>query len=120
MIDHVLGESGRASKEGKEDLAVRRAKEYLIANYGLPVTLEDLVEETGVDRFRLLRAFKRRVGVTPHAFLLRVRVTKAERMIAEGLSCSEAAASAGFADQSHMIRCFKNCLGVTPGRHFAR
>jgi AraC-like DNA-binding protein len=36
-------------------------------------------------------------------------------LISQGQPISEAAALAGFADQSHLSRWFTRCYGVTPG-----
>jgi AraC-like DNA-binding protein len=38
------------------------------------------------------------------------------RAIAAGAPLADAAATAGFADQSHMTRHFKRAYGITPGR----
>lgn len=97
--------------------AVRRAADYLIANWSRPVTLEELVLEAGVNRFTLLRAFSREVGCTPHAFLVQVRLAKARRLLARRTPPALVAALTGFSDQSHMIRSFRKAAGVTPGRY---
>jgi AraC-like DNA-binding protein len=41
---------------------------------------------------------------------------RAQSMIVDGVALSEAAAAAGFADQSHLTRHFSARFGVTPGR----
>jgi AraC-like DNA-binding protein len=41
---------------------------------------------------------------------------RAQALIAEGRALSEAAAAAGFADQSHLTRHFSARFGITPGR----
>jgi AraC-like DNA-binding protein len=64
---------------------------------------------------RLNRCFAREVGMPPHEYqtLLRVRAVKAA--IAGGAGLAEASAAAGFFDQSHMTRCFRKVVGMTPG-----
>jgi AraC-like DNA-binding protein len=44
------------------------------------------------------------------------RLALARAAIASGTSLADAAATAGFADQSHMTRHFKRAYGLTPGR----
>lgn len=83
------------------------------------VTLADLAELSGVTRFQLLRGFVRAVGITPHAYLLQRRVRLARRLLMAGRRPAEAAAEAGFADQSHLTRAFRRQLGVTPARYRA-
>ena len=66
-----------------------------------------------------MRGFARAVGVTPHAYLLQQRVRLARRLLSAGRRPIEAAAEAGFADQSHLTRAFRRQLGVTPARYRA-
>lgn len=82
----------------------------------IPVTLAELADLCGCDRFALLRGFKRAVGTTPQAYRLQRRVTLARALLAAGSRPAEAALAAGFADQSHLTRAFARQFGVTPGR----
>ncbi len=83
------------------------------------VTLAELAALSGVSRFQLLRGFARFVGTTPHAYLLQQRVRLARRLLSAGRHPAEAAAEAGFADQSHLTRAFRRQLGITPARYRA-
>ena len=99
--------------------SVARALARLDAIPERPVTLADLAALSGVSRFQLLRGFVRAVGITPHAYLLQQRVRLARRLLVAGRRPAEAAAEAGFADQSHLTRAFRRQLGVTPARYRA-
>ena len=70
-----------------------------------------------MSRFHLAHAFKREVGLPPHAYQTQLRVTRAMRMLARGVSISRAAYATGFAAQSHLHRHFLRLLGITPGRY---
>lgn len=70
----------------------------------------------GVSRYQLLRQFRFRYGLPPHAWLLSRRAEFARQLIRSGLSLSMAAARSGFADQSHMTRVFVRFYGHTPGQ----
>jgi AraC-like DNA-binding protein len=83
------------------------------------VSLAELAALSGVSRFQLLRGFAREVGITPHAYLVQRRVLLARRFLADGQTPAQAAARAGFADQSHMTRAFVRQIGITPGRYRA-
>ncbi len=120
MMEHVLGGLGSEERSARDILPVRRAVEYMIANHGAPITLADLVDVTGRDQFWLLRAFKREIGLTPHAFLTQVRLARARGLLARGVPGSLVAASTGFSDQSHMIRCFRQSIGITPSQYCPR
>jgi AraC-like DNA-binding protein len=94
--------------------AVRRAQELLRSESGRLVGLEELATETGYTKFHLLRAFKAELGITPHQYLIQVRLGKAREFLARGVPSAVAAAEAGFADQAHFIRHFKRWMGVSP------
>jgi AraC-like DNA-binding protein len=72
-----------------------------------------------MSRFQLLRAFALEIGLPPHAYRVQRRVVLARQWIARGVSLADAAAAAGFADQSHMTRAFVRLLGVTPANYAA-
>ena len=63
----------------------------------------------------VLRRFEKTYGLPPHAWLVQERAERARRLIRAGGSLALAAASAGFADQSHMSRVFLRHFGFTPG-----
>jgi len=106
-------------KQGREAGAVARAVDYVMANLSEPVALEDLAEHCGLGRYRLIRCFRREVGMTPHAFLMTKRVAMARRLLAGGEGLVETALLCGFSDQSHLNRVFKSQVGITPGRYRA-
>ncbi len=110
---------GRAepSERSEDARAVRRAREMLHDFYSESVTLDALAAESGLPKARFLRAFKRLVGVPPHAYQVHVRVDHARRMLAAGADIADSAASSGFVDQSHFHRHFKRLQGVTPAQY---
>ena len=102
-----------------EPLAVRKVRDFMHANYADNVSLGDLSECSGLSPFHLLRTFRRAIGMPPHAYLRQIRVERAKQSLAVGTPISEAAAAAGFVDQSHLNRVFKRILGMTPGAYAA-
>lgn len=78
-------------------------------------SLDELAALAGIGKFQLLRRFKKAYGTTPHDWLLQQRADRARGLIRRGTALSDAAASAGFADQSHMTRVFMQRFGFTPG-----
>lgn len=98
---------------------VAKARQRLDSAPDTTVSLAELAALSGVSRFQLLRGFAREVGITPHAYLVQRRVCLARQLLANGQTPAQAAAQAGFADQSHMTRGFIRYLGITPGRYCA-
>ncbi len=95
--------------------AVRRAVDYIRAHVCEEISLDLLAGEVGLSKYHFLRQFKRVIGLTPHAFHLHRRVELARQALEQGSSPADAAALAGFADQSHLTRRFKTVYGLTPG-----
>lgn len=97
--------------------AIGRVKHCLLERYSEAVTLTELAAVADLSRFHLVRAFHREVGLPPHAFQLHVRIERAQSLLRKGMLPVDAAASVGFADQSHFTRHFKRILGITPGAY---
>lgn len=94
---------------------VRQVRERLAADLLAPPSLGELALAAGLSRFQLLRHFEKAFGLTPHAWLLQQRAERARGLIRGGAGLAQAAASCGFADQSHMTRLFARQFGFTPG-----
>jgi AraC-like DNA-binding protein len=121
LVDRLLGDVcerpiGRAEPSG-EPAAVRRARELLQERWADNVQLDELVTVSGVGRFHLIRAFHAAMGLPPHAYQIRIRVTRAMTLIRLGMPLVEVALHTGFADQSHLTRHFTRVVGVSPGRY---
>lgn len=100
------------------DLRVaERVRECLHNDASATIDLTSLANQTGMSRFQALRAFKRRYGLPPHTYQLRVRLGLAQKSLREGLQPAHVAAEYGFVDQSHLTRHFKRLVGVTPAQY---
>jgi AraC-like DNA-binding protein len=76
-----------------------------------------LAMAAGKSREGFSRRFAERYGMPPHAFRLVSRLNRAREMLRAGEAIASAAAEAGFADQSHLGRCFRRAFGVSPARY---
>ena len=111
------GDGGSGRRHGRIALrAVTQARDFLVAESHRTVGSDELERVSGLDRFSLARHFRSVFGTSPHRFQVGQRLMRAQSMIAEGVALSEAAAAAGFADQSHLTRHFSARFGLTPGR----
>jgi AraC-like DNA-binding protein len=106
---------GRASNSRARE-RVEAARAYLAAESSHTITSSDLEAVTGLDRFTLAREFRAVLGTSPHRYLVGRRIDRARALIMAGTGLADAAAVAGFVDQSHLTRQFKARYGVTPGR----
>jgi AraC-like DNA-binding protein len=101
----------------------RRAIEaalWMDAHAHEPLDLERVAAEAGLSPFHFLRLFAKTLGVTPHQYLVRSRLRRAARLLAEDTrSITEVAFDVGFGDLSNFVRSFHRAAGVSP-RTFRR
>jgi AraC family transcriptional regulator len=96
----------------------RRAVEaalWLDAHSHEPIDLDGAALEAGLSPFHFLRLFAKVLGVTPHQYLVRSRLRKAARLLADDArSITDIAFDIGFADLSNFVRTFRRAAGVSP------
>ena len=70
---------------------VLRARDFLHDQMARDVSLDELALYTGIDRFRLNRQFKQVFNLSPHAYLVRLRLRVARQRLAQGALPSQVA-----------------------------
>jgi transcriptional regulator with AAA-type ATPase domain len=95
--------------------ALCRSLVHIGHRFGEPMSLANLSRAAFVSPSHLSHLFAARVGLSPMAFLSRVRIERAKTLLeGPGLSVSQIAAQVGFGDLRHFERAFKRVLGTTP------
>lgn len=88
---------------------------YIHDNLSADLSLAELAAVAGLGTSTFKTLFKQTVGMPVHRYVVRERVEHAMSMLASGTpTLSQVALSAGFVDQSHMARCFRRVVGMTP------
>jgi AraC-like DNA-binding protein len=77
--------------------------------------VEELARETGWSRRHLTQRFREEIGMPPKAFARLLRFERAIGLLRAGEPLAEAAYAAGYADQPHMNRDFRDFYGAPPG-----
>jgi AraC family transcriptional regulator len=110
---HTLqGEAPARGILGKEVLA--RVRDYVVAHLDEPIEVAALAKIAARSPFHFSRVFARSVGVTPHQYVVRLRLQRAIELVRDGrLSLAQIAARTGFADQSHLSRWVRRIHGVS-------
>lgn len=96
---------------------LRRVREYIADRYQEDLSLDDLADVSSTTREHVCRSFARAFGMTPHQYLVRIRIQAARERLAAGESAAEVAQSCGFVDQSHLTRWFKRLVFTTPSSY---
>ncbi|PLR21857.1 AraC family transcriptional regulator [Caulobacter zeae] len=96
------------------------AETYLADAFDQPIGVADLARAAGVHPVHLARGYRRWLGAAPGERLRARRLERAADLLMRGrMPIGEIALAAGFCDQSHLNRQFRQAYGVTPGE-FAR
>ncbi|MGY1921940.1 helix-turn-helix domain-containing protein [Pseudomonas tolaasii] len=96
---------------------LERAADYIREHCSQALKLEDICLAAELSPSYLIRAFKQYYGMTPHAYLVNRRIQFARRQLRDGGLIAEVALAAGFADQAHFQRTFKQHFAATPGQY---
>jgi len=120
MIERSGQRPSRPHLVGRDDRALRLACDYLGDRPELNVSLDELAAATEIGKFRLVRLFRERIGLPPHALQIGHRILRARRLLEAGETITQAALTAGFSDQSHLHRHFQRSLGITPRQYQLR
>ena len=92
-----------------------RVKRHVERHLDSRLTNSGLAALVRLNEDHFARAFKTSVGLTPHAYVVERRVEHAKLLLLGGkLPLSEIAVAAGFTDQAHLSRRFRETVGAPP------
>lgn len=97
---------------------INLSKEYMQAFYSANITIEDICGEIHVSPFHFIRTFKQKTGLSPHQYLLNVRIQKAKEFLQTGeYTVGEVADLCGFFNLPHFSNTFKTISGQSPSSY---
>ncbi len=117
LINRYATSPYRETPVSHEKERVAKIIELFHQHLGDDMRLDELARQVDCTSYHLIRFFKKAVGLTPHAYLIQLRLEKARSLLRRGVSVVDASFSSGFTDQSHLTRHFKQKFGVTPGNY---
>lgn len=101
------------------DRRMKQVAESLLESLDASADLSALARDVGLSVEHMVRSFARAFGLPPMAWAMQKRLARARHFLRDGMPPAQVAAALGFADQSHLNRCFKRVSGITPAG-FAR
>jgi AraC-like DNA-binding protein len=104
-------------KQGRERHTIKQALQMINDTIPENISLETLSHQVGLSPFYFTRLFRQYTGLPPHAYRKQQRILLAKQLLRKRIPISQVAAEAGFADQSHLTRHFKQVIGITPGQY---
>lgn len=94
---------------------LRRVEDALRARFAERLSTDEIAAIAGVHKAHLVADFRKRYGVTIGDYVRRLRIDFAKRALDESnTTLAQIAAEAGFYDQGHFSRSFKQQTGLTP------
>jgi AraC family transcriptional regulator len=115
-----LGETQAATtrqevRGGLSPWQVRKVIGHIEAHLDRPIRNEDLATLVRLNLSHFGRAFRNSFGESPHEYVIRRRVERAQGlMLSTDAPLSEIALDCGLADQAHLSRLFRRIVGETP------
>lgn len=95
-------------------LRMQRVRNYLAANCHLDLDNDALARMANYSPWHFIRAFRNAYGETPHAYLIRQRLERAQRLLRTSpLAIAEVATASGFENRCAFSRLFRQRFGRT-------
>jgi len=102
---------------------IRRAEEYIEANWQKPISLEDLAEVTGISALGLFRSFRKTRGYSPMEFANQVRLSRARELLRRPdatTTVATVASTCGFADLDRFEGDYRRAFSELPSTTLSR
>lgn len=94
---------------------IRQLSEFVQRHLSEPLSTETLARLVGFSPYHFARLFRCATGASPHQYVLRRRLERAQWLLEQTeVPLAQVAAASGFADQSHLTLVFRQQLGCTP------
>lgn len=98
-----------------------RAIQVIESRFAGPLRVGDLAAEAGLSIAHFTELFRKATGITPHQYVLRVRVERVRQVLRENdTPLAEIAHNFGFSSQSHLTGAFRKLTGCTPNQYRLR
>lgn len=106
------------SKERAESLVPTKTRlllQFVEANLDRDLRLQELAAIAGISRAHFARSFHKVMGMSPHRYVQHRRLNRAVELLrGRAHPIKDIAKLSGFADASHLTRCFKHNFGAVP------
>jgi AraC family transcriptional regulator len=95
---------------------IQRVTAHIESHLDGPITTQDLATIAKVSTYHFTRAFRESLSETPHGYVMRRRVERAQGlMLTTNVALGRIAIDCGFADQAHFNKLFRRLAGQSPG-----
>jgi AraC-like DNA-binding protein len=121
IISQLLGGNGDRALTGRRRVRslpkwrLKRATEFVADNLSAAISLTDIATAAGLSRMHFAAQFRAATGLSPHEYLLRRRIERAQALLLNSnMPLVQIALDAGFKTQAHFTTVFARFAGETP------
>ncbi len=95
--------------------AIEQARRWIDVEFASPLSVSELAGRAGLSRAHFIRAFERRVGLTPHRYLRARRITRAcDLLVTTPRPVTEICTMVGFRSLGSFSAVFHRVTGESP------
>lgn len=117
LLAHVV--HSPTPRHGPDATGAGLLRDFIDAHASRNLTARELAGVCGLSPEHAIRSFRRRYGITPHAYHQARRTESARGLLRGALPLADVALSLGFYDQSHFSNWFRRSHGVSPALYRA-
>ena len=90
----------------------------ILANPADEHSLEEMAATAWVTPTHFCRIFKKATGISPHQYVMKARLDRAQQMLVQtDMTLAALSEAAGFQSQSHFSRAFRQYAGIAPSEY---
>lgn len=117
LVRSCVKSDGAGRVKRKTEKRIKDVILYIKQNFAGTITLDEIANCCGVNKYHLSREFKKYTSLTIFEYINAVRCDEAKRLIKNGINVSEAALACGFDNFSYFTRTYKRYMGEVPSKH---
>ena len=84
------------------------------SNLSRTLSVDELAREARVSKTALKEIFSRCGGMGVHKYFLKLKLSRASKLLKRGVSVTDVASELGFSSQAYFSSAFKREVGVSP------